>query len=89
MLVHPAISDVYRGQTGILNDSNGPSAGQQGVVGTVVNQDHKPHVTGTAAGQRCVLRGVTDNFKIPESGWFFFFFLIFYQVCDWALALLA
>ena len=39
-----------RGQTGMVNESNGSSAGQQGVVGTAVNQEHTPPVTGTATG---------------------------------------
>lgn len=38
------------GQTGMVNERNGSSARQQGVVGMAVKQEHKPQVTGTAAG---------------------------------------
>lgn len=37
----------------------GPGAGQQGPVGTVATQEHKPHVTGAAAaGQHDLIRAL-------------------------------
>ena len=55
------------------------SVGQQGVVGTGVNQEPQPHRRVAAAGQRHLLQGtqafdpgILENFKFPE---FFFFFL--------------
>lgn len=54
------------------------SVGQQGVVGTGVNQEPQPHRRVAAAGQRHLLQGtqafdpgILENFKFPE---FFFFF---------------
>ena len=55
------------------------SVGQQGVVGTGVNQEPQPHRRVAAAGQRHLLQGtqafdpgILENFKFPE--FFFFFF---------------
>lgn len=56
------------------------SVGQQGVVGTGVNQEPQPQRRVAAAGQRHLLQGtqafdpgILENFKFPEFFFFFFF----------------